>query len=237
MWGKFIRKTIEFVWKPQCTEHLPLYSWYPPHLWYPPLYSGKPPLYWIPPSILMLPPVYWTFPGVLMISPTLIMVSPSVLNTPTVLMISPTLIMVSPAVFMVSSYCPEHSPVYSWYPPSVLNIPWCTAQTLCRVFTASNFLTDYYIWGILYIIIAFPNRWAHEGDVRGSLLVGELPMTSQSICLGICIQLEVIESNLIIFVGISDSHTPMTFQDEQLTFSIFAQYGGGDEYPSFSASI
>ena len=54
---------------------------------------------------------------------------------------------------MVSPQCTEYSPVYSWYPmvnwtppvyswypPTVpliflrvLNIPWCTAQTLCRV--------------------------------------------------------------------------------------------------------
>ena len=26
MWGKVIGKTIEFVWKPRCTEHPPLYS-------------------------------------------------------------------------------------------------------------------------------------------------------------------------------------------------------------------
>ena len=29
--GKVIGKTIEFVWKPQCTEHLLMYSRYPPH--------------------------------------------------------------------------------------------------------------------------------------------------------------------------------------------------------------
>ena len=51
---------------------------------------------------------------------------------------SPTCIMISPDVLNISR-CTEHlpmyrtspnvlmvSPMYSWYPPNVLNIPWCT---------------------------------------------------------------------------------------------------------------
>ena len=84
-------------------------------------------------------------PSVLMISPTLIMVSPSVLNTP--------------AVLMISSHT-DHgiSPLYSWYPPTVLNIhgvlsdtpsvlsnpsvlndiPQCTENPRCTVQTLEN---------------------------------------------------------------------------------------------------
>ena len=29
--GEVIKKAIEFVWKAQCAEHLPVYSWYPPY--------------------------------------------------------------------------------------------------------------------------------------------------------------------------------------------------------------
>ena len=50
--------------------------------------------------------------------------NPSVLNTPTVL--------------MISSQCTEHPPMYSMIFPSVLNIPRCTAQTLCRVVMAER---------------------------------------------------------------------------------------------------
>ena len=75
-------KTIESVWKPQCTENPLVYLRYPPHLsWYPltlimvspiaqntpgcthdipqcthdipTMYSWYPPLYWTPPSVLM----------------------------------------------------------------------------------------------------------------------------------------------------------------------------------------
>ena len=52
--GEVIGKTIKFAWKDQCTEHPPVYSWYPPHSSrYPPLYSWYSPLYsWYPSSVL-----------------------------------------------------------------------------------------------------------------------------------------------------------------------------------------
>ena len=54
---------------PRCTEHPPMYSWYPPPLpppppdvlntlmysWYPSMYSLYPPMYWTPPDVLNIP--------------------------------------------------------------------------------------------------------------------------------------------------------------------------------------
>ena len=153
MWGKVIGITTEFVWKPQCTEHPPLYSWYPhtlimvspsvlivspsvlntPHCthdiplhssWYPPLYSWFPHCTEHHPRYTHdIPPMYWTRPVYSMISPT-------VLNIPR---------------------CTTHPRCTQWYLPvywtssSVMHItpslqcnahhplPRCTAQTLCRV--------------------------------------------------------------------------------------------------------
>ena len=78
---------------PRCTEHSPMYSWYPP-------------------DVLMVSPMYWTSPNVLMISPTCIMISPDVR------MISPNdswyplnVPMVSPQ-FTEHPWCTEHPPMY-----------------------------------------------------------------------------------------------------------------------------
>ena len=60
-------------------------------------------------------------------------ISPVYWTPPAVLMISPTLTMVSPHCTYGSPQCTEHPLVYSMISPSVLNIPRCTAQTLCRV--------------------------------------------------------------------------------------------------------
>ena len=119
--GKVIGKPVEFVWKPQCTEHPLVYSWYPPHSsWYPPGYSWYPPVYWTPPLYSWYPPYSsWYPPAVLMVSPHSIHGIPTVLNTPWCTDDIPK--------------CTEHPPVYSMICPGVLNIPWCTAQTLCRV--------------------------------------------------------------------------------------------------------
>ena len=71
MWESKLIKVFDLYWKPQCTEHLPMYSWYPPT--------------WIIISSYLHhgnPPMYWTSPDVLMISPNALMVSPNVLNTP-----------------------------------------------------------------------------------------------------------------------------------------------------------
>ena len=57
MWEKVIWKTIEFVWKPRCTEHPSVYSRYPPHSsWYPPVYWTPPVYLWYPPNVLMISP-------------------------------------------------------------------------------------------------------------------------------------------------------------------------------------
>ena len=101
MCGKVIGKTIEFVWKPQCTEHPPVYSWYPPH-------SSR------------------HSASVLIVSPSVLMVSPSILNSPRCTHDIPTLIMVSPAVLIVSPTVLNTPrvlndiPVY-WTSPGVLH--------------------------------------------------------------------------------------------------------------------
>ena len=51
--GKVIGKTIEFVWKPQCTEHSPVYSL--PHTT---LIVVSPHTQQYPLSVLMVSPVY-----------------------------------------------------------------------------------------------------------------------------------------------------------------------------------
>ena len=70
---------------PQCTEHPPMYSWYPPDVLmvslqcteHPRCTHGIPPMYWTSPDVLMVslrctehPPMYsWYPPDVLMVSP------------------------------------------------------------------------------------------------------------------------------------------------------------------------
>ena len=39
----------------QCTEHLPVYSWYLPVYWTPPVYSMLSPVYWTSPDVLHRP--------------------------------------------------------------------------------------------------------------------------------------------------------------------------------------
>ena len=105
------------VWKPQCTEHPLVYSWYPPHSsWYLPVYS------WYLPSVLNtpqcthdIPPVYWKRPWCTQWYPS------SVLNTPGVLNDIPPVYWTSPVYLMIS------------LPVSLMISPQCTAQTLCRV--------------------------------------------------------------------------------------------------------
>ena len=58
---------------PRCTEHPPMYSWYPPDVLMvsPRCTHGIPPMYWTPPDVLNIPrctehpPMYWTSPDVL----------------------------------------------------------------------------------------------------------------------------------------------------------------------------
>ena len=107
-------KPFNFYWRPRCTEHAPMYSWYPP-------------MYWTFPYVLMIsPPMYWTFPDVLMISPQCTEHSPMYSWYP------PDVLMISPDVLMVTPRCTEHPPMY-WTSPDVLNIPRCTEHTLYRV--------------------------------------------------------------------------------------------------------
>ena len=90
------------VWKPQCTEHPLVYSWYPPHSsWYLPVYS------WYLPSVLNtpqcthdIPPVYWKRPWCTQWYPS------SVLNTPGVLNDIPPVYWTSPVYLMISLQCP-----------------------------------------------------------------------------------------------------------------------------------
>ena len=56
------QKPFNLYWKPWCTEHLPMYSWYPPHT------------SWYPPDVLM------KSLDVLVISPDVLMVSPQCTN-------------------------------------------------------------------------------------------------------------------------------------------------------------
>ena len=93
MWGgEDIGKTIEFVWKPQCTEHPLVYSWYPPTLIMVSLQCthGISPVYsWYLPPLWTAPLYSWYLPHSSWYPSAVLMVSPTVLNTPGVLMILP----------------------------------------------------------------------------------------------------------------------------------------------------
>ena len=78
-----------------------MYSWYPPDV-----LNISRCAHGIPHMHHDIPPMYWTSPDVLMMSPDVLMISPDVL--------------------MISLLCTEHPPMYSWYPPDVLNTPRCT---------------------------------------------------------------------------------------------------------------
>ena len=56
---------------------------------------------------------------------------------PAVLMVS-LIVLSTPWCTHDTSQCTEHPRYTQWYPPCVLNIPRCTAQTLCRVITKLN---------------------------------------------------------------------------------------------------
>ena len=137
-------------WKPQCTEHPLMYSWYPPmYSWYPPRCThGIPPKYsWYPPDVLIIPRCTQVSPHMHHdipwcthdIPPMYSWYPPDVLNTPDVLMISPRFTEHPPMyswypsnVVMVSPRCTEDPPMYL-RPPDVLNIPRFTEHTLYRV--------------------------------------------------------------------------------------------------------
>ena len=70
--GKQIHKSLDLYWKPRCTEHSLMYSWYPPIciMTSPHMHHGILPMYWTSPNVLMItPPMYWTSPNVLMVPP------------------------------------------------------------------------------------------------------------------------------------------------------------------------
>ena len=96
----------------RCTEHPPMYSWYPPDVLmvslrcteHPPMYS------WYPPTFIMIsPPMYWT---------------------------SPMYSWYPPDVLMISPWRTEHPPMY-WTSPDVLNTHYtgCLHNRLYRVLT------------------------------------------------------------------------------------------------------
>ena len=119
---------------PRCTEHPPMYSWYPPDVlmispdvlmvspWcteHPPCTHGIPPTcIMISPDILNIPrcthdiprcthgipPMYWTPPDVLMVSPRCTHGIPPMYWTP------PDVLMISPDVLMVSPRCTHGIP-------------------------------------------------------------------------------------------------------------------------------
>ena len=107
MWRRVIGKTIEFVWKPQCTEHPPVHSWYPPQV----------------------------SPSVLIVSPSVLMVSSSELNTSCCTHIphhgTLAVLMVSPTVLNIS-WCTHDIPQCTEHPRCAAHT-FCTAQTLCMV--------------------------------------------------------------------------------------------------------
>ena len=117
-WKDFIKLLPHIIMiSLRCTEHPPMYSWYPPDVLivslrcteHPPMYS------WYPPTFIMIPP--------------------DVLNIPRCTHdIPPMYSWYPPDVLMISPRCTHDiPPMYSWNPPDVLNTPRCTEHTLYRV--------------------------------------------------------------------------------------------------------
>ena len=158
MWGSNLIKSFQFLLKtpmywtsPRCTEHPPMYSWYPPdvlmisprctHGIHPDVLNIPRCTHGIPHMYHDIPPMYWTSADVLMISPDVLMVSLRCTEHPRCTHGIPPMYWTPPDVLMISFRCTHgiprcthgiprctHGipPMYSWYPPDVLNTPPCT---------------------------------------------------------------------------------------------------------------